>query len=699
MPIFVRDNCFVLETPHTHYAFGVADGELQHIHWGEKCPRLDYTVPNYREEVSQHPASEFDKREYVPFGGTNYRECALKCTFSDGCRDTVLQYDSYTLKDNTLTVICKDRHYPLTVKLIYQVQEDSDVLTRSAEIVNTGNSDITLHKAASAQLHLPSRAPYTVLNFNGSWSAEFRKAEEVLKGGSVVFESRRGLTGHCQNPSVVFSQNATEDEGDVFFAALGFSGNFKISAERNFTGLTHAVIGLQDFDFSYTLHASESFKTPPVYMGFTKGFAAMSHEMHRFAVEHILPKRFKNEPLPVLYNSWEATEFDVNEKDQLRLAKIAASLGCELFVMDDGWFGERKDDHAGLGDWFVNREKFPNGLKPLIDGVRALGMKFGIWVEPEMVSPDSDLFRKHPDWAYHYPTRKGNELRWQLVLNFTRQDVQDYIFTCLDELLTENDISYIKWDMNRPFSETGAENLENPQELWYRHTLALYSVVDRLRAKHPDVQFEACASGGGRVDFGAMHHFDMVWTSDNTDPVDRLVIQNGYSYLYPIKCMRAWVTDMNRTSRPTSLDYRFNVSMQGSLSLGGNLLEYTDEELKTCAKYIALYKELRPLVQFGKLYRLTNGRADRISMTQYVDKNRENSVLFVCTQPTTFFADRFVTIRLKGLCPDAMYRVQSSGEEFTASGGVLMHCGFHAKFTHAFASEIYRIKKLPEAQG
>ena len=194
MPIFVRDNCFVLETPHTHYAFGVADGELQHIHWGEKCPRLDYTVPNYREEVSQHPASEFDKREYVPFGGTNYRECALKCTFSDGCRDTVLQYDSYTLKDDTLTVICKDRHYPLTVKLIYQVQEDSDVLTRSAEIVNTGNSDITLHKAASAQLHLPSRAPYTVLNFNGSWSTEFRKAEEVLTGGSVVFESRRGLS-------------------------------------------------------------------------------------------------------------------------------------------------------------------------------------------------------------------------------------------------------------------------------------------------------------------------------------------------------------------------------------------------------------------------------------------------------------------------------------------------------------------------
>ena len=265
----------------------------------------------------------------------------------------------------------------------------------------------------------------------------------------------------------------------------------------------------------------------------------------------------------MLYNSWEATEFNVNVADQTRLAEIAAGIGVELFVMDDGWFGARNNDRAGLGDWFVNPEKFPGGLDELIGNVNALGMDFGLWVEPEMVNPDSDLYRAHPDWTYHFPHRHADELRHQLVLNMTRSDVQAYILDCLDRLLTNHNIRYIKWDMNRPFSQVGAENLADPKMYSYLHTMAVYRIVDELKRRHPGVQFESCASGGGRCDLGAISHFDQVWTSDNTDGIDRMTIQKGYSMLHPIKTMRAWVTDIAGINKPCSLDFRFHIAMQG----------------------------------------------------------------------------------------------------------------------------------------
>ena len=271
---------------------------------------------------------------------------------------------------------------------------------------------------------------------------------------------------------------------------------------------------------------------------------------------------------------------------QSALAKTAASIGVELFVMDDGWFGKRNNDLAGLGDWYVNKEKFPNGLDELIENVNAQGMDFGLWVEPEMVNPDSDLYRAHPDWVYHFEHRHADELRNQLVLNMTRDDVREYIFGRLDELLEKHNIKYIKWDMNRPFSQVGAENLENPQMYSYLHIMAVYGIVDELKKRHPQVQFESCASGGGRCDLGALSHFDQIWTSDNTDAVDRMTIQRGYSMLRPTKAMRAWVTDTTGLNKPCSLDFRFNVAMQGALGIGGNLTKYSGEELEICRKNI-----------------------------------------------------------------------------------------------------------------
>ncbi|MCD7872738.1 MAG: alpha-galactosidase, partial [Clostridiales bacterium] len=367
---------------------------------------------------------------------------------------------------------------------------------------------------------------------------------------------------------------------------------------------------------------------------------------------------------------------------------------CELFVMDDGWFSSRITDKSGLGDWNVNKFKFPKGLNSLIKSINALGMDFGIWFEPEMVNPASVLYKKHPEWTYHYSSRKPNLLRNQLVLNLTKPEVQKYILTCLDDMLSSCNIKYIKWDMNRPFSEIGADNLENPKELWYRHTQAVYDIVDSLKQKHPDVQFEACASGGGRTDLGALSHFDMVWPSDNTDPLDRLDIQQGYSLLYPIKCMRSWVTDTNKNSRQVSLDYRFNVSMQGVLSIGADLTKYSRQELELCKKYIKLYKEIRHTIQFGKLYRIMDFSKDKIYFKGYVSSDKSQAVFFADTNANSFFGDRFVNLKFKGLDEEARYSVKTDRRKFIKSGAYLMSVGIDTDYTKPLDSEIFILNKI-----
>ena len=530
------------------------------------------------------------------------------------------------------------------------------------------------------------------MNTNGSWGAEFQQESTILKTGSLVFESRKGTTGHTNQPTFIAHQGANEDSGLVYFGALAYSGSFKVEAQRDFRGKTRVILGINDFDFSYTLKSGCKISTPKVYIGIADGFAQMSNKMSKFAVEHILPKGFAKKELPVLYNSWEATAFDVNTEYQLSLAKKAAELGCELFVMDDGWFGKRNNDCAGLGDWFVNEEKFPNGIDELIDGVNALGMDFGLWFEPEMVQRDSDLFRAHPDWIYHYPTRENKELRNQLVLNLTKPEVEQYVFDCMDAMLEKHNIRYIKWDMNRPFSETGAENLENAQELWLRHTEAVYRVADRLKEKYPYLQLEACASGGGRADLGALEHFDMVWTSDNTDPLDRLTIQRGFSQLYPVKCMRAWVTDWNNNRRSVSLDFRFLSSMQGSLSVGANLNEYSLDDMEKAKSYIALYKEIRNTIQFGNLFRLKNEYENEYWANEYVLGGE--AVLFVMTMAGTLDNKHRKNLTLRGLEENSYYTYRLGNREYTHSGGYLMNKGLDLDLYNPLDSIIIRLKKV-----
>lgn len=670
-----KNNIFILETKNTHYVFGIDEsGYNRHIHWGSKCKDCDYEIAAISGENSNHSMLDEYRQEITPFGSTMYRECDLKAEFADGCREISIHFDHFDIHDNVLKVTFNEDYYPLRITLTYVVYEAYDIIKRYVSLENTGTDPILFDRIFSAEFSLPSDKPYTFINTNGAWGGEFIQTGTVMDGGNLVYESRRGASNHNNAPYFIAHQNADENSGSVYFASLAYSGNFKVSASRDLYSITRISIGMNDFDFSHTLKPHESFDAPPVYCGKANGFGETSRKMNRFCLDVLLPKSFNEKPLPVLYNSWEATGFDVNEANQTALAKIAADMGVELFVMDDGWFGQRKDDTAGLGDWFVNKEKFPNGLDALIESVNRLGMDFGIWVEPEMVNPDSDLYRRHPEWAYHFAHRKADTLRNQLVLNMTRQDVQEYIFACLDELLSRHNIKYIKWDMNRPFSQVGAENLENPQMYAYLHTMAVYNIVDKLKKRHPHVQFESCASGGGRCDLGAISHFDQVWTSDNTDGIDRMTIQKGYSLLHPIKTMRAWVTDIAGINKPCSLDFRFNIAMQGALGIGGNLTQYAKEDLAVCKRNIQFYKSIRNIVQFGDLYRILDIERDEVLCNEYVNADKTESVLFLAANGTKFYKKKF-NLHFAGLDEDRTYRFTLDGTDYQKSGAYLMYVG------------------------
>lgn len=689
-----NNNVVVLETKNFHYVvawdrFGYAHS----VHWGDKCPVEDYKINDLGDENPNHSPIDQLRCEYTPFGKTMYRNCAVKATFSDGCREINPKFVNCEIGDTTLVLTFEDEYYPLEFSLNYKIHYEYDIIEKCVTFKNTGESDIVFEEMMSGELTLPGSAPYHILNTNGGWGAEFIPTDSVLEGGSLSFESRMGRSGHVNSPYFIAYTNADEKNGKVFFANLKWSGNFKVSVQRDLLGITRAVLGFNPFDFEHVLKGGEVFTTPEIICGAADGFGDMSRNLNAFGYNEILPKNFAKKELPVLYNSWEATEFNVNVKDQSALAKKAAEAGCELFVMDDGWFGARNDDHAGLGDWFVNKEKFPNGLGELIENVNALGMDFGLWVEPEMVNPDSDLFRAHPDWAYHYKTRNATEIRNQLVLNMTKPEVQEYIFNCLDSLLSENNIKYIKWDMNRPFSETGGENLEHPKMLWYYHTKAVYDIVDALKEKHKDVQFESCSSGGGRCDWGALAHFDQVWTSDNTDAIDRIFMQKNYALTRPVKTMRAWVTDVNWYNRNTPLEFRFNIAMRGVLSLGGNLNNYSDEDIALCRKYVDFYKGIRKNVQFGSLYRLLDIDKDEISAEIYVDEDKENAVLFVATVNTRCMK-KTVPLYFEGLDDDKRYAFEFDGKKYEKSGAYLKNAGIPVEIRKQYFNEVIKIKTV-----
>jgi alpha-galactosidase len=406
----------------------------------------------------------------------------------------------------------------------------------------------------------------------------------------------------------------------------------------------------------------------------------------------------------VIYNSWEATEFDVTESGQEELAEKAASIGVERFIMDDGWFGQRKDDHAGLGDWYVNQQKFPNGLKPLIDKVHSLGMDFGLWVEPEMVNPDSDLYRKHPDWVLNFTGRPRTEGRNQMLLNLARPDVREYVYNFLDKLLSENDIAFLKWDYNRNWSEPGwpAVAPDEQKEVYVKYVDNLYSILRELREKHPKVEIESCSGGGGRVDLGILRYTDEVWPSDNTDPFDRLTIQDGFTYAYTPGVMMAWVTESpgGANFAPRSVEYRFLSSMQGGLGVGANLNHWKPEDFATAKHLIGEYKQVRETVQHGSLYRLISPRdGSEHSVTESVSPDKSQAVVFAFLH-STHLQFPFPLVYLRGLDPKAQYKLHwitaTPGGQLpeTGTGAFWMNSGVALNLYGDFQATAFRLDRV-----
>ena len=690
---------FTLSSPQVTYAFGVNErGELQSLFWGSRRAPDD-TLPAAKADIgfsSFDPSTGSTPQEYAAWGSAQYTEPALKVSFPDGNRDLVLHYLSHTLDGSRVSVLLKDISRDVRVELRYEIDPDSGILARSAHIENHTGKSLVVQQAAAATWNLPPANDYVLHSLSGRWAGEWHLDHRPVLVSQTVLESRRGSTGEQNNPWFALTPAGTsEDAGPVWFGALAWSGSWRITVEPDLERRVRVTGGYNPFDFSYRLAPGESLDTPVFYAGYTPGgLGEASRVLHRFEHTHVLPQAPHPRARPVLYNSWEATGFNVNEAGQMKLAEMAARIGVERFVMDDGWFGARDSDHAGLGDWVVNPRKFPHGLQPLIAKVHALGMDFGLWVEPEMVNPDSDLYRQHPNWVLNFPGRPRTEGRNQLVLNLARQDVRDHLFHVLDDLLTQNDIAFLKWDYNRNWTEPGwsEQRPEDEEKVYVAYVQNLYWILQHLRERHPKLEIESCSGGGGRVDLGIMRLTDEVWPSDNTDPFDRLSIQDGFTYAYTPGVMMAWVTDSPNwvNQRSTSLEYRFLSSMQGSLGIGADLTRWNEQDFQTARRLVAEYKGIRMTMQQGLLHRLISPRdGSEYSATESVSTDGRQAVLFAFLHSSSMLYP-YPRIHLQGLDPQARYRLRllagkpQEGTPEEASGAHWMSDGIQLMLTGDF---------------
>ncbi|MFI6603883.1 alpha-galactosidase [Nonomuraea sp. NPDC050536] len=667
-----RDRLWLLRTPATSYVLRLDEDDApRHVHWGA---RLTLDQARQLAEVRATLAdteSDPGGEELAVEGGLRYGVPSLIVRYGDATRGVEWRLLNQRIDDGRLEIVFTDRRYPLEITLHYRVREDSDAIERHVTLRHTGQGpSIEILRLDSAAWTLPPRPGYRLSHVVGEWGKEFQLQRGELARGETTLTSRAGITGHASNPwLMVDAGEATEEHGEVWSAALAWSGSWRITAFRDQRGWAGWSGGFGHEGLTWRLAPGDVLETP-AFAGLYSagGFGATSRGWHDHVRKHVLPA--PDRVRPVVYNAWEATEFDYDEALQLDLAGRAARLGIETFVMDDAWFGTRTHDAAGLGDWWPNPGRFPKGLGPLIDEVRGLGMDFGIWVEPEAVNPDSDLYRRHPDWVLHTPGRRRTESRNQLVLNLARRDVAEWTHAWLDALVGENEISFLKWDMNRSFSEAGWPGHDDPDRLWIDHVRNVYAIIDRLRADHPGLFIEGCAGGGGRVDLGMLARVDQMWTSDNTDAAERVAIQHGYGQIYPACTMGAWVTDSPNsvTARSHWIRYRFHVSMAGALGVGGDLRAWSEDDLTWAAAFVEQYKQARPVIHGGAQYRLGP------EATQYVSTDGREIVVLMYL-PSALGRTR-APLRLTGLDPAGRYRDQATGD--VHHGAVLLAHGIGA---------------------
>lgn len=729
--IVIKDNIFQLHTAKTSYIFRATDaGLLEHLYYGpylgeiskEEASAIAIKVPCQAGNMIAYDKEYLNVTpediclEFSGPGKGDIREPAIELIHPDGSATCDFVFDtaeifpdkpeyetlpgSYGLKENEhLCITLKEKAYGLILELHYYVYAACDVICKSARLINMSKEPVRIQRLISGQLDLPDSG-YIMTAFTGAWAREMEKTDTPVVSGMHSVSSSCGFSSGRANPFFMISRPETnENAGECFGFNLIYSGNHFECAQVNAFGKTRILNGINPQGFSWLLDPGESFEAPESVMSFSSaGHCALSLNMQRFVKEHIVRGAWKNKARPVLINSWEAFYFKFTENSLIDLAKAAKDVGAELFVLDDGWFGKRNDDTSSLGDWFVNENKIPSGLKGLSEKINAIGLGFGLWVEPEMINTDSGLYRSHPEWVMEIPGKAQSEGRNERCLDLANPDAAEYIIDTMSRLFSSAKISYVKWDVNRFFSDVYSPYLskERQGECAHRYILGLYKVMKALTERFPKILFEGCASGGGRFDLGILSFFPQIWASDNTDPICRAKIQEGYSFGYPLSCAGAHVSASpnHQTLRKAPLETRFNVAAFGLLGYECDLLDMKKGERKEIKDQIVLYKKWRGVLQTGYFYRLESGNVHSWICVSGDKKKAVGMVLQEMVRPNT----QYLRFKAKGLKSGSMYHFYNIPSEYDIRElGSLVNAAapLHIKDGSVIRAAASRFIKLP----
>lgn len=722
-----ENRTFHLQAKDTSYVMRIVrDNYLLHLYWGRKINEFHDTneIQLLDRGFSGNPYKE-DRtfsldtlpQEYPQYGNTDYRNPAYQVQLENGSTITDLRYESHRItkgkpalqglpstyveddsEAETLEIIMHDSVTNLRVALSYTVFEQFNVITRSVRYLNEGTESLKLLRALSVSVDFRD-AEFDFLHLHGGHVKENHMERQPLRQGVQSIASARGASSHQHNPFMaLLRKGANEHTGEVYAFNFVYSGNFLAHAEVDQFKNTRVMMGINPFDFSWKLEPGEAFQTPEAVMVFSaEGLGGMSRTFHKLYRTRLMRGMYKEQVRPILVNNWEATYFDFNAEKVLDIAKTGKELGMELFVLDDGWFGKRDSDNSSLGDWFVDKEKLPNGLEDLAGKVTGMDMKFGLWFEPEMISVDSDLYREHPDWCLHVPGRNRSESRNQLVLDFSRKDVCEEITKRVCDILASAPISYVKWDMNRHMTEIGSALLpaERQRETAHRYMLGLYKVMESITSRFPEILFESCSGGGGRFDPGMLHYMPQTWTSDNTDAISRLKIQYGTSLVYPIISMGAHVSAVpnHQVERITSLEMRGDVAMSGNLGYELDLTKLTDEEKKAVKSQVETYKGIRSLIQLGDFYRLKSPFEENETAWLFASEDKTEIIAYyfrVLSEANATIGN----IRLTGLDVSKKYRLVGTNKVYGGDELTYVGLSIPTDIRGDFQSHVWHLKAL-----
>lgn len=713
--IIKNNNTFHLQGRNISYIMAVDSfGNLIHIHYGRKLHDKDYDKTNtkyvnWAAYDENNITLENTQQEYPSYGHTDLRNPAYTVKNVDGNSISQLKYKDYTIKENyipeiegmpslfignksaqTLEITLEDKISGVEVVLSYSVFDDYDVILRNTRIHNISDSTIEIDSAYSANLDI-AKENYDLIYFSGGWGREREFCRcEIQQGAKIDISNARGGSGHTLNPFIMVSEhNADEDKGNVYGFSLIYSGNHSSMIECDQYGNIRVQQGINPFMFKWTLEKGESFVTPQCVMCYSEnGIGGLSRELNDVYRTNLCRSKWADKDRPILINNWEATYFDFDEDKLLSIAKRAKEAGVELFVLDDGWFGTRNDDFSGLGDWTVNYDKLPSGIDGLAKKINDIGLKFGLWFEPEMVNPDSDLYRAHPDWAISVPNRISSLSRNQLILDLSRDDVCDYIITAVSDVLKSANIEYVKWDMNRPMTDMPYEGYN------HKYTLGFYKIMDAITGAFPNILFEGCSGGGGRFDAGVLAYIPQIWTSDNSDAAARLKIQYATSMGYPVSAISAHVTAVpnHQNGRITSLKMRADTAYAGVFGYELDITKMSDTELAEIKKQVETDKKLRTLMRTGDFYRILSPYETNYCSWEMVSKDKKE-VFFYSAKIFSVANSHDIRIKLKGLDAEAKYMDTVTGEVY--GGDELMYYGVEPKYDmHDFASYTMMLNRV-----